>query len=267
MRLQLVLRPQAKRAIVPFNYQYPLSAAIYRILHRASPEYARFLHDRGYAAPSGRLMKLFTFSKLNIPNVRPANGGLEGSGGPWTLQVGSPMLDEFVQHFVLGLFHSAEVSIGAAGFHAVFRIEQVESLASPEFGEKMRFRCLSPVVISTMHEHNGRLQPYYYRPDDPKLGESIRKNLLEKYEIVNLRKAEDDRLQFYLESQDKPRSKLIKIKEGSAEETHLKAFETFFTLEGSAELMQAAWECGIGEHNSQGFGMVEAIPSLEGLSK
>lgn len=266
MRIKLSLRPVNKQSKIPINYQYPLSAAIYKILRRASPEYAEFLHNRGYAAPSGRLMKLFTFSKLWIPNARIARDFLTGANEPWRLQVGSPMLEEFVQNFVLGLFESAEITIAAGGNRTAFRIEQVETLPIPEFKARMRFKCLSPVVVSTMREYGGKLRPYYYRPEDEDLSAALRKNLLEKYDIIHARKPEDAGLTFRLESNDKPKSKLIAIKAGTSEETRIKAFETYFTLEGSTELMRTAWECGLGEHNSQGFGMVEVV-GAEGVER
>lgn len=261
MRIALQLSPKTKNVIVPINYAYPLSAAIYKILAQASPDYAAFLHDQGYPAPSGRLMKLFTFSKLWIPGVRRDGQVLKGGRGPWRLQVGSPMLEEFVQNFVLGLFESAEIAIGGQGLHAEFQVEQVEALPMPEFKETMRFKCLSPVVVSTMRERKGKLQPYYFRPQDAGISEALRKNMLEKYEIIHGKKPADDRLVFRLQSGDTPKSKLITLKEGTPEETQIKAFETYFTLEGSSELMQVAWECGLGEHNSQGFGMVGGVNS------
>ena len=65
MRIRLTLRPQEKKCIIPLNYQYYLSAAIYNILADASPEYAGFLHNRGYVPKQGKPMKLFTFSRLH----------------------------------------------------------------------------------------------------------------------------------------------------------------------------------------------------------
>jgi len=92
----------------------------------------------------------------------------------------------------------------------------------------------------------------------------VRKNLLAKYEIIFGRLPEDDRLEFvidadYLARRGGPEkvSKLITIKEGTAEETRIKAFECPFTLTGNPELMGVAWECGVGDHNSMGCGMVE----------
>jgi CRISPR-associated endoribonuclease Cas6 len=259
MRIQLSLAPQRKLTEVPLNYAYQLSAAIYKILQRASAEYAAFLHHKGYAAPSGRLMKLFTFSKLWIPNVRQREGVLIGRDGFWYLQVSSPMLEEFVQNFVLGLFTSNEIAIGGQDCHAVFWVEQVDMLPMPEFRETMRFKCLSPITASTAKESEKGLRIYYYRPEDSWLSEALRKNLLEKYEIIHGHPPENDRLLFRLETSDKPKSRLITIKEGTPAETKIKSFETYFTLEGNPELMRTAWECGLGGHNSQGFGMIEVV--------
>jgi CRISPR-associated endoribonuclease Cas6 len=259
MRIQLSLRPEYRSATIPINYSYPLSAAIYKILQHASPAYAEFLHKKGYAAPSGRLMKLFTFSKLWIPNVRQREGRLIGGDGLWRLQVGSPLLDEFVQNFVLGLFAANEIAIGGQGCHVVFRVEQVEALPLPEFSETMRGKCLSPITASTVRDSEAGRRIHYYPPDDAELSEALRKNLLEKYEIIHGQPPPDNRFQFRLETTDKPKSRLITIKEGTPAATQIKAFESYFTLEGSAELMQTAWECGLGEHNSQGFGMIEVV--------
>jgi len=261
MRIALRLLPKQQVTKISLNYQYPLSAAIYKILRQASPVYADFLHDQGYAAPSGRLMKLFTFSRLSNPGARRRDAILVARGGNWHLQVGSPMLEEFVQNFVLGLFETAEISIGGAGWHAAFQVERVETLPRPEFKERMRFKCLSPISASTMVERDGKLQIAYYRHDTPGLSEALRKNLLQKYQLVHGRLPENPELAFRFEKRDRPRSKLIVIKEGTPEETKRKAFESYFTFTGSTELMRTAWECGLGEENSMGFGMVEVVGS------
>ncbi|MFQ5649519.1 MAG: CRISPR-associated endoribonuclease Cas6 [bacterium] len=259
MRLQLTLRPFTPNATVPINYQYPLSAAIYKILQQASPDYASFLHDRGYPAPSGRMMKLFSFSKLWIPGGRRFGETLRGGQAPWQLQIGSPMLDEFVQNFVLGLFDACEITIAAHGLRAQFTVEGVETLAVPEFEHTMRFKCLSPITASTMVDRQGRKQIHYYRPDDAGLPEALRQNLLQKYEIIHARPPENSALTFRFEASDRPRQKLITIKQGTPEETRVACFESYFTLAGSPALMQTAWECGLGERGSQGFGMVECL--------
>lgn len=258
MRIRLSLQPVHRRTAVPVNYQYPLSAAIYKILSQASPAYAEFLHDRGYPAPSGRLMKLFTFSHLWIPGSRFENGRLVSTRpGLWRLHIGSPMMQDFVQYFVMGLFQDTRIQIAAMGVCAQFVVQQVEALEIPQLSEAMRFKTLSPIVVSTAREYHGEVKKYYFRPYDEGLSEALRENLLQKYAIVEGRAPEDDRFEFLLESQDRPKSKKITLKEGTPEATEIKAFETSFTLKGNPKLMQVAWDCGLGDHNSQGFGMVE----------
>ena len=91
MRLQLTLLPLTPQPAVPANYQYYLSSAIYHLLALASPEYATFLHEAGYqSASSERRLKMFTFSRLDIPAVRFAGGKLiAGNRQPWRLQIAS----------------------------------------------------------------------------------------------------------------------------------------------------------------------------------
>ncbi len=259
MRLRLSLRPTTPEPRVPINYQYPLSAVIYKILQQAAPEYARFLHSKGYPAPTGRLMKLFTFSKLWIPGGRRDGRTLVGQNAPWTLQIGSPMLDEFVQGFVLGLFETLELVIAGQGQHARFQIEQVEALPVPPFSQTMRFKCLSPISASTMVDQGSSARIHYFRPDDRRLPQALHQNLMQKYHIIHNHAPEDTRFEFQFETQDRPKGKLIWIKEGTPEQTKVYCFESYFTLAGSVELIRTAWQCGLGERGSQGFGMVEPV--------
>ncbi|MDZ7265031.1 MAG: CRISPR-associated endoribonuclease Cas6 [candidate division KSB1 bacterium] len=268
MRIRLTLQPRDQLCVIPINYQYPLSAAIYKILSQASPEYAAFLHERGYASPAGKPMKLFTFSRLWCPAVRQVENTLRITNRRLCfLQISSPMLEDFVQHFVIGLFQEQQLEI--AGPHAVgkFLITQVETLAPPEFEPEMQFRCLSPMVVSLMHEHLGARKIHYLRPGDDQLSTAIAQNLRQKYEIVHHRSAADLALDFepdphYIAQrlqQGKRVTKKITIKEGAEEATDIISFEVPFSLKGNPELMEMAYECGIGEKNSMGFGMIERV--------
>ncbi len=263
MRLRLSMIPLNPHTAVPINYNYPLSAAIYKILSQAAPDYAAWLHDHGYVGATERRMKLFTFSRLNIPSVRRVEQTLvAGDDRPWLLHIASPMEEEFVQNFVLGLFESQKLEIGGPGAVGRFLIESVEAIPEPSFREEMKGKTLSPIVVSTMREYQGKLQPYYYRPTDPELPGAVRQNLMAKYELVTGRACPKPDLHIELDMQYYQRkhgkvTRLLRIKEGTPEETHIKAFEMPFVLRGNPELMRIAWECGIGDKNSLGLGMVE----------
>jgi len=138
MRLKLTLLPLYPNTAVPLNYSYPLSAAIYKFLAAASPDYAVWLHDNGYKSRAERLMKLFTFSRLNIPLVQMRDGKLiSDNKRPWLLKIGSPMESDFVQNFVLGLFQEQKLEIGQRGVVGRFQIAAVEALPDPPFKPDM----------------------------------------------------------------------------------------------------------------------------------
>ena len=66
MRFLLTLATLQKSQRITLNYQYPLSAAIYKIISRADEDYASFLHEQGYRYGS-KAFKFFTFSDLRTP--------------------------------------------------------------------------------------------------------------------------------------------------------------------------------------------------------
>jgi len=54
---------------------------------------------------------------------------------------------------------------------------------------------------------------------------------------------------------------LVKVKEGRPDQTNVKGFLAPFTLSGSVELMRTAWEAGLGDKCSMGFGCVGVVES------
>lgn len=49
---------------LPINYQYELSAWIYKVIERANAEYSDFLHNKGFQH-AGKQFRMFTFSQLD----------------------------------------------------------------------------------------------------------------------------------------------------------------------------------------------------------
>lgn len=267
MRLKLTLRPDSPRCIIPINYQYQLSSAIYSILANADPEYTRWLHEQGYCTPQGKPIKLFVFSKLFIPDVKRQNSALLLRNFPLcNFYIESPIFQDFVQNFVIGLFSSQNLIIESSYGKEKFQILQVETLPEPSFSSRTKFKCLSPIVVSTIREEENGRRVHYYRPLESGLSDAVKNNLLSKYRAIYHHDPEDTTLKFeadksYIRRRGGERgvSKLIHIKEGSRDVTYVKAFELPFTLSGSLELIKIAYQCGVGQKNSMGFGMVEVV--------
>jgi len=264
MRIELTLSPE-RNCIIPINYYYAISAAIYKILSFSSHEYATWLHDKGYMDSKGKPRKLFNFSSLKItPRAKLQNDSLIISESSQViLYISSPLLEDFIQNFVQGIFLDQKIKIANQRTAGNFHVSKVFVMPKPEFNEKTQYKLLSPLLLSTMRERNGKLYQYYLRSDDEEIEKIVKQNILRKYEIIYKKEFLPTKFIFnldqnYIASKGGPNSisKLITINKDK-EEIKVKAFVAPFTLETDIELHELIYECGIGEKNSQGFGMVE----------
>lgn len=235
---------------LPINYNYQLAAVVYRFLAESDPEYADFLHNEGYAAAEKRF-KLFTFSQLMAERRRITGDKIHFSS-TLTWYISSPV-ERFLSHFADTLLTEGSLSIGQ---HRL-RIRDVTVPRIPRFQTEMRFRCLSPIVMTTVREHNGKQAAHYCLPDDPAFSQLIRQNLIRKHEAIHGRVPHDDTLTFgfdehYIRKRQGRVTRLVDYKG-----IKIRGVLCPCRVSGSVALIQTGYECGFGDKNSAGFGMVE----------
>lgn len=257
MRIKLTLEnlPGSKLSL---NYQYELSAAIYKILSRADPAFSEWLHDTGYTL-EGRRFKLFTFSRMHFGTpfrINKEAGNVALAGRQYlTLSFFVP---NAVEKFVTGVFKDQRFGIGTAGNRPVdFSITQVELVPPPDFQPVMRFRTCSPIVMPERVE--GYANEQYRSPLDPGYKDLFFANLLNKYESARQHGLVDPLPMGprHFRLLNNPQSKLIIIKAGTPAETKVRGFEFEFEMEAPEALVRFGYYAGFGEDNAQGFGMVE----------
>ncbi len=249
MRIQILVDVD-KQITLPINYNHLLVGAIYRFLSESNPEYADFLHDEGYQAARKRF-KLFTFSQL-MAERRRITGEQIHFRSTLIWFVSSP-IEQFLSHFADTLLTEGRLSIGS---HQL-KIKDVTIPRLPRFQHEMSFRCLSPIVMSAVREDDGKRRTHYCLPDDPELSNLIRQNLIRKHEAVHGSAPQNDALKFCFDKA------YIRRKQGRV--TRLVDFKGIkirgilcpFSVSGSSALIQVGYECGFGDKNSAGFGMVE----------
>ncbi len=248
MRIRVIC-DAGKGIKIPVNYNYYLASIIYSFLEASDPEYAYFLHSDGYLY-GDKHFKLFTFSQLL------AKHGIEGeyivlrSIINWF--VSSP-LETFLTNFASSLLEKREISI----YNNRLLVKDVEIPQMPVFKEVMKFRCLSPVTISTKRERNGRIVTHYCLPTETEFSELVRQNLIKKYELIYNRRPVDDSFTMsfdeeYTKKRNGRITKLIRYKN-----IDIRGVLCPFLATGSRELMYVGYECGFGDKNSAGFGMVD----------
>ena len=265
MRLKLTLRSAPRECSIPLSYQYYLSSAIYQLLEKSSPEYSENLHNGkiGNAIEGHKKFKHFCFSQLYAEDAQVKDGRLILRRRNVTWYVGMA-IEETMRHFVIGLFDRQKFYIGST--ENEFLIEQVELLPEPSWQLTMRFRALSPITVSVPVKRFGKLQARYFLADDPQLSEALRTNIIARYKA--LYNTLPDNLAFFVKPDAKyieerggsmRVSKLVTIKEGTADETKVRGFLCPLAIEGNTELIKLAYDSGLGEKGSMGFGMIEEI--------
>jgi CRISPR-associated endoribonuclease Cas6 len=241
---------------LPLNHQHFLTAAVYDFLDRADADYARFLHDDGYAANEDdadkRRFKLFCFSTIRAQKRRIVRDQLILTGNEAQWFVASP-LEKFLSEFASGLLGLGVLRVG----RVTFPIKNVETLPAPQFSSPQALTCLTPIVAGVMAQHNGKPATKYLRPGDEEFPERLRANLLRKYSALHGHAPENSEFTVEWDENYLSRHKSTKLIDYKG--VLLPGAFCPFTVSGSRELIEFAYNAGLGEKNAGGFGMIEMM--------
>ncbi|SEA59943.1 CRISPR-associated endoribonuclease Cas6 [Psychroflexus halocasei] len=264
MKFKVTLEQQGAQGILPINYQYPLSAAIYKILNQADQEYAKFLHSSGY----GKGYKFFTFSdlkgKFKIKNDR--------------MHLRFPIVSFHInfhlpkasKNFIKGIFQSRKIEVFDKLSGVSFEVKNIEALPE-KFPDKKDMYIIdevlkpySPIVCGVK---NDRGNYDFLHPENDLFLDSLLYNWQQKiqanYDIMTAESALlNAEVEFY--DKGKPRSRLVTIKSGTPAETKIKGFLNFkIRVQAEKRFVQLLQNCGAGLYNAQGMGYVQSIKTKQ----
>lgn len=223
-----------------FDHQYFLSSLLYERLAESNIRLANETH-------SSTGFKFYNFSQI-IPTDKFSiqNTGLNFKDGYFILS--SPDT-EFIKSYAEGLLQSPEFNLGKAKFI----LKSIEILGEYKFnGELIRFKTLSPIYVKTRNEENGKLKDKDLYPSDGKFYVNIKKNLIERYQEFYKKSLENEHFEITKVHWSKP--KRIQIKNN-----YRRCSLMEFDLSAGPELMQFAYNAGLGEKTGVGFGCLEVV--------
>jgi len=246
MRISIEFDLADSEAFFPYNYPEYIQAMVYNCLPEKEAER---LHDRGFLYQK-RSFKLFTFSRL----LGKLNRNFRGPGlqfrAPIRLQIASPV-EWILQGVAEYLIRIGRVNIG----RNELVVKSVAVHKKPPFREQMKIRMLSPMTIySTFTKPDGKKLTHYYTPYDKEFSQLMTRNIQKKIELI-YKCTSTGEIQI-TSLTNRNRERIVKYK-GFV----IKAWDGKYLLEGDPELMEVAYETGLGSKNSQGFGMWEALPN------
>ncbi len=256
MRFKLTFSRNTDLDYLTIDYQYYISAWIYKVIGHGNHEFSDFLHTVGWG-DGYKKFKLFCYSPLNFgkPKLLKEKSLFQIQQQELSLQV-SFQIPEAAEQFIIGLFNNQQAFVGnqTNGIH--LRVKQVERLPDPALAETIIYKALSPIVVSYKGENT---YAQYLAPTDTNYDELLKQNLINKYQsIPGIENLSDD-FNFVFKQLGEPKSKLIMIKPDTLEQSKVRGYLFDFSLTCPVVIHQLIASAGIGEKNSMGFGWVEII--------
>ncbi|KZX12045.1 CRISPR-associated endoribonuclease Cas6 [Methanobrevibacter curvatus] len=239
MRLKISLKSK-NSLFIPFNYNHIISSIVYSKI--ADLDLASKLH-------SSKTFKFFTFSQLNIKQRKIVKEGIISKNGEFDFQISSPN-DHLIKSLVEGYLDDLTVSFKGEKLF----VEKVELLANPKFENEANVKTISPIIARIKKEVDGKLKPWDLSPGDQKFYTNLENNLIKKYNDFYSKEIKIGDIKISSDMKFVKR-KRITIEKGDMKTFH-RAFMMDLNLEGDKELIKFAYDCGLGEKNSMGFGMI-----------
>lgn len=262
MRFKIHLQSLSKQpTVLPINYQYPLSAWIYKTIHDGDNEFAQWLHNQGYF-DNKRQYKLFTFSQLSIDKFKVVNDRLIIRNPELSVTV-SFYAEQAAEPFIKGLFKDQKGSIGDQRSKTTFQVSKIEKLNDPRFENSLILKTLSPIIVAKTPDDNSK-NAIFLSPESPSFPQILYNNLINKKTawMINSKRhpasmdfEKENGFRFNLLNKPKPR--LVTIKAGTPQETKVKGYIFNFQIKAPSQLLEIGYHAGFGEKNSLGFGCVE----------
>jgi CRISPR-associated endoribonuclease Cas6 len=263
MRIKITFNVSGTRQVLPLNYQYPLSAWIYKVLEKGDSEFSAFLHEAGYQLENQKTFKLFTFSNLLFPprgfRILKGTDRMEITSREVSLIIAF-MLPDAMQNFVSGLFRDQQAEIGDKVSSVKMQVANIEMLPEPEFTDNMRIKTLSPVVIAS-NDADDKYEQYL----DPHHADYVYlffKNLTDKHHVWQQHAVQeptdfDPAMLKFRCLTEHPKSRLQTIKANTEAQVRVRGFLYDFEITAPASLIKTGYDSGFGAMNATGFGCGE----------
>lgn len=256
MRFKIEMNRTGRQRMLPMDYQYYISACIYKVIGQADPAFANFLHSQGYA-DGNKQFKLFAYSPLKFgkPILWKERALFELATDRVELHVGF-YLPEAAERFIVGLFNQQEVYVGDRFNGIELAVSQIERLPEPVPTATMRYRATSPVVVSTRTDDSKYAR--YLSPTDAGYAQMLKNNLLQRWASIPGATPLPADIDLEWQLMGEPKSKLVTIKPGTPNQSKVRGYVYPFALTAPKALHSLIRSSGLGEKCSTGFGWVEA---------
>lgn len=240
MKLKILLEAPSG-LLIPWDYRTTLTKFIYETLRASDEQYSIWLHDIGYQRGKKKY-RLFVYSNFRPISFHPTAKGMQ-TNGVFTWEIASPS-NEFLEKLLEGL---KKQDLKLSLFNSEVEVVDTVRMDLPLACAGRTWKTISPMVVSTWDGKSA--QPTYRSPSESEFASALESNIVAKWEAFHQRKWEGEPLGVRVWN---PKSTLVPVFG-----IKIRAWYVDLQLWGSEELIRFAYDAGLGEKNSQGFGMIE----------
>ncbi len=236
MEVQLVFR--CSNAALPLANKHAVAGLLYHMVS-SKADYADMLHQRGYPH-GGKPLKLFTFSDLTGSYQIQGKRIVYRDRIEIRVRSHDPM---FVRCLLLSAEKNRNYQLcGNALFLESYKVEDpmIEK-------DRLMIRTLSPITVHTTTADGKTL---YFAPTDQAFYQAIADNAAAKLRALSMVEQRPITLELGGEC-----SKLVTTYKG----IYINGWRGTFRLSGPKDVLKLLYNTGLGDRNSQGFGMFEII--------
>jgi len=243
MRIKLSFEAKdSNNIILPVHYNHILQAFIYNYITK---ELAEFLHDKGYSYGK-RTFKLFVFSRIFSRrfSIKEDKILFEKS---ISFYISSPV-NEFIKQ-IAETFLKIENDIRIGENNLIMK--ELFTPPKPNFQDTIQINMISPVTIYSTITVNNKKKTYYYSPFEDEFQELLKSNLQKKFYAFTGSQIDFD---FKIKpiGVNKNFEKIVYYKN-----TVVKGWMGKYEITTEKNILEFAYDTGLGSKNSQGFGMFE----------
>lgn len=243
MRFNVTLQNQNGGVIFPFNYNHIITSLIYNNLVNMGIDLD--FHD-------SKDFKFFTFSNIIFSKFEVTKEGFKSIDGIINFQIASPD-SKLLRKIVNGFIKNNQILISGNEF----TMTNIVRVKEPEFTNKMEFKTMSPIVVNSHKEIDGKLKKWDLSPDDENFFPFIERNLIKKYNQFFNEELTEDSIKVSSELKN-VKKKRVMIKSNKSKQ-HYVCYMMDIILEGDPKVIKFAYDCGLSNKNSMGFGMIKAV--------
>jgi len=248
LRLRIVFSLKNKGASLPFHHQHLLAQLIKGIIYKGgNEEFKAFTH--------------YNFSALK-GQTKVSREGLHYNSNRVTLVFSSPN-EEFNSYFLASLFEMPKINIG----NLLIVPQFVEKEIVPNFRDKAKFICISPVVLlpATLDSEESK---QFISPEDDRFSDLLYDSLIQRMEALG-KFTEEELKSFYkfqlvpdkdylqrIRDQKKKFARIYSIYEQDVK-YEIRGYTLPFTLYADPVVQEFVFTSGIGLLTHKGFGMID----------